>query len=65
MFSKEWWESSLVWIGILTAVGSASDLLVQFLQTHDFSIVAFIMLLQGLLVIWRRLKTDTAIKTGH
>lgn len=65
MPSKEWWKSGLVWIGILTALASSCEIVIQFLQTQDFSFLGIVILIQGLLIIWKRLGVDTTIKLDH
>jgi len=62
MFSKKWYKSSIVWIGILGAIGSSSDVLVQMLQSGNIDLQSVIVAAGSLAVIWQRFGVNTRIE---
>lgn len=65
MYSKKWYQSSIVWIGILGALGSSCDVIVQMLQSGGIDSGSVLVAAGALAVIWRRFKTDTPIELSH
>jgi len=62
MFSKKWYQSSIVWIGILGAIGSSSDVLVQMLQSGSLDLQSILVAAGSLAVIWQRLGVTARIE---
>ena len=59
---KAWYESKLTWLGIITTLVGALQLVAEFLKGGAFSPDAVVLLVVGILgVILRVWFTDTAI----
>lgn len=61
MQTKPWYKSKLIWLGILTAIGSTANEIAIFIQQEKFDIGSIIGLIVGLVTVWQRMKTDTVI----
>jgi hypothetical protein len=59
---KAWYESKMTWLGIITTLIGALQLVAEFLKSGAFSPDAVVLLVVGILgVILRVWFTDTAI----
>lgn len=62
MESKNWFESKIVWVGIINTLIASLTLAGEFLTKADFSPVAVTVLITGILTIILRVWfTDTEI----
>lgn len=63
METKKWYESKLVWVGIISTLIAILTLLGEFLQNGNFEPVAITTFTSGILVIILRIWfTNTQIK---
>ena len=51
---KPWYQSTLVWTGVIEAIIGALELVAKYLESGDFSSVALIMLIAGIFTVFRR-----------
>ena len=59
---KNFWESKLFWIGLLSSLIAIGNLIAEFLQIGSFSPDSFVLLFVGVLTIILRIWfTETAI----
>lgn len=59
---KNFWESKIFWIGILSSLIAIGNLVAEFLQVGVFSADSFVLLFVGVLTIVLRIWfTETAI----
>ena len=59
---KNFWESKIFWVGILSTLIAIGNLVAEFLQAGSFSADSFVLLFVGVLTIVLRIWfTDTAI----
>jgi len=59
---KNFWESKIFWVGILSTLIAIGNLVAEFLQAGSFSADSFVLLFVGILTIVLRVWfTDTAI----
>lgn len=56
--SKPIWKSRGVWIGVLTFLVGAVDVVIAFLQTGDFSAVGIAMAVAGILKLAERMTSS-------
>lgn len=60
---KKWYESKLVWLGILQSIIGILGLVATFLEVGDFTPAAIVVLFSGALTIVLRVWfTDTSIE---
>ena len=60
---KNWWESKLVWLGVIQALIGILGLVAQFLELGDFTAGAVVALVAGILtVVFRIWYTDAEIQ---
>ena len=60
--TKKWYRSRLMWIGILTSIGSTAGFIADFLSKGQFDPAAFVGLIIGVLTVWFRLDTQHTIE---
>jgi len=58
---KKWYESKLIWLGILQLVASVVQFVIEFIQAGDYSPESIVMGIAGVLVIIFRKVTYKAI----
>lgn len=59
---KQWYQSKLVWLGIIQLLIGTLSVISEFLAKADYSPVAVTMLMSGILVVVMRIYfTDTQI----
>lgn len=52
--SKKWFQSKIIWLGIIETIISLSELVSEFLSTGDTSAIALVGLVNGIAVIVAR-----------
>lgn len=60
---KNWWESKLVWLGVLETIVGVATLLADWLRTEDYSPASVVLLVAGVAtVIIRVWFTDQPVR---
>jgi len=63
MQSKAWYESKILWLGVITTLIGALQLVAEFLKSGNFTPDAIVLLVVGVLgVVLRVWFTDTTIR---
>lgn len=61
METKPWYLSKTLWVGVLSALASAATLAIEFVNKSDFSPVAIVAFVYGVVMIALRIFTTKAI----
>ena len=61
MDMKPWYQSKTLWVGVLSALTGIATLAIEFINKSDFSPVAIVAFVYGVVMIILRIFTTQAI----
>ena len=59
---KKWYESKMIWVGVLVTIQGAIPLVVDFLNQGVFSTPAFLVMTSGIITVLLRVWTNDPIQ---
>lgn len=64
MEAKHWWQSALVWLGVIVTAQGLIPIIVDFLNKGTFQATDILLLISGSLVVIRRIWFTNTVLTA-